>query len=116
PVEDVAAVDLADRRAEPGPLLGEAGPRLAAPGGPLLAPLDDPLEPPGPLAVVAEVRQEDLRVDVPLPAAGQRHVGPGQLDGHPPEGEQPRAGPEAQAAVLAGDGRGVQAGAEEVGE
>ena len=57
PVDLVAPVDLAEGRAEFRGLAGHAGLRLAAPGGPDLAPFDDPLEPSGLLPFIGHGRR-----------------------------------------------------------
>ena len=75
--------------AEPGGLAGRPRLRLAAPGDPDLPALDDPR---GTSAPSAAGRRQGVeqhqRVGVPLPAAGERHVGLGQLLGHHPEREE----------------------------
>ena len=91
--------------------------RLAAPGDPLLAALDDAVEPATALLVAPERVDEHERVRVPLPAARQREVGLGDLLGHHPEPEGVAVQrPEPEPAVLARHRRREQPGLEEVGE
>ena len=103
-------------RAESGLLTGDARLGLAAPGGPNVTSFDNPFEPAILLAFVAERVDQDLGVDMPLPASRESHVGSGELLGHHPEGKETDIGTQAQTRVRARNGWRVYTGAEEIGE
>src|SRR5262245_53516615 len=91
-IDEIATPDLSHVGAEAGGLAWDPRLRLAAPGGPDLAALDDPVEPAVLLPGVAQGGEQHLRVDVPLPAAGEGHVGLSQLLGDHPEREEAGVG------------------------
>ncbi len=116
-IDDVAALDLLGRRPEAHGLARRARLRLAAPRDPLVAALDDRLEPRGLLLGGRHPVEEHERVDVPLPAARQREVGLRELLRHHPQREHVAAvRAEAEAAVLFGHDRREQARLEDVRE